>query len=423
MRCGPVRCGRVGVDNANAAQLGSTLGRAPVVSTPQLVGEEQMTDKKSKIDIKTRLGRASKGTTSAGLPPSGVGIAPPPSIVSGGIPAPPFAAQPRKPVGPTIDKDEPFAAVSAGEIAPQPKDIKIEIGHEVVEAQKKGVLKIVLAAAITGVLCAGAGWLIGSMQEARAQGLVVVKDAQSLISPIEQAKEQIEALQIKVDSAKKSIKDKSYPETFAKDIKDIDIDFDARRIEGKALHQLDRKYLSGLFEFTREVQDLNQRKDAIAKLFENRKVAIGEMLEQEEKPQVGYAVFVQRDKKGNAVGTFFQLSKPFKFEDEKWPDEFDFSTGSEVAKGTRYKSGEPFTQAARREGEKPTIYSIPLEPSGVAKAFPNALAQRIESELNAILTLINGTEDGQTNAELEKRGLLKLADEVTEGLRRLGTQI
>ncbi|PKN44358.1 MAG: hypothetical protein CVU63_10655 [Deltaproteobacteria bacterium HGW-Deltaproteobacteria-20] len=142
--------------------------------------------------------------------------------------------------------------------------------------------------------------------------------------------------------------------------------------------------------------------------------------EQGKNPQISYAVFVQRDRSGNAVGTFVPLAKPFRFDEKTWPDEINLNTGSEVVKGQRYKTGEPFMQAARREGEKPTIYTIPLEPDGVVKVFPPRLSQRIEEELKAMDALIAGTTHGQVTADQEKRGLLKLAEDISRELSTVG---
>jgi len=382
-----------------------------------------MSDKKVKIDLKARLGRASKGATATPgmVPPPAAGIAPPPGIVSGGIPAPPFAAQPKKPTGPKIDQDEPFAAVSASEMAPQAQEIKVEIGHDVVQARKAGFLKIVIAAVLAGLVGAGVGAALGSLQARGAQDTIAVQDAQSLIEPINKAKTNIETLQAKVSEGTKSIyKEKKFPENFSKDLVAIEIDFSAGDLAGKALHRLKPSLMRDLFDFARDAQELSVRKDALRRLFDARKTAIIELIEQGKNPQISYAVFVQRDRSGNAVGTFVPLAKPFRFDEKTWPDEINLNTGSEVVKGQRYKTGEPFMQAARREGEKPTIYTIPLEPDGVVKVFPPRLSQRIEEELKAMDALIAGTTHGQVTADQEKRGLLKLAEDISRELSTVG---
>ena len=412
------------VDRMHVCPLRSPLGSKASIPISQLAGKEQMSEKKVKIDLKTRLGRASKGATSTPgvVPPPAMGIAPPPGIVSG-IPAPPFAAQPKKPAGPKIDQDEPFAAVSAGAVAPQAQEIKVEIGHEVVQAQKKGFVKVVLAAVLAGLLGAGIGAAIGSLQARGAQDAVAVHDAQSLIEPINKAKENIEALQTKVADGTKSIyKDKKFPENFAKELSTIDIGFSASDLGGKALHRLKPALMRDLFDFARDAQELETRKESLRRLFDARKAAIIELIEQGKNPQISYGVFVQKDRNGNPVGTFVPLAKPYRFDEKSWPDELSLNTGSEVVKAQRYKTGEPFTQAPRREGDKPTVYTIPLEPDGVVKVFPPRLSQRIEEDLKAMAALITGTTHGEVAADQEKRGLLKLAEEITRELSTIGAK-
>lgn len=386
-----------------------------------------MSDKKVKIDLKARLGRASKGgqpTATPGLvPPPSPGIAPPPGIVSGGIPAPPFAAQPKKPKGPQIDADDPYAAVSAGSVAPQAQEIKVEIGHEVVQAQKKGFLKIIIAAVLAGALGIGIGAAVGSLYTRNASDQLAVQDAQSLIEPIGKAKTNIEELQTKVaDATKAMYKEKKFPENFAKELTQIDVAFSAADLGGKALHRLKPALMRDLFDFAQDAQELSNRKDALRRLFDARKKAIIELIEQGKNPSISYSVFVQKDRAGNAVGTFVPLAKPYRFDEKTWPDEFGLNTGNEVVTGKRYKTGEPFLQHPRREGEKPTIYAIPIEPDGITKAFPPRLSQRIEEELKGMAALIAGTTPGQVAADQEKRGLLKLAEDILRELQTVGAK-
>lgn len=385
-----------------------------------------MSEKKVKIDLKARLGRASKGgaiptATPGAVPPPATGIAPPPGIVSGGIPAPPFAAQQKK-AGPRIKSDEPFQAVSADEVAPQAQDIKVEIGHDVVQARKKGVVKVLLAAAIATVVGAGLGWALGSMHTRNQADQSAVADAKSLIEPLSTAKTNIEELQTKVTAATKTLyKEKKYPEEFSKELAQIDISFSAADFGGKALHRLKPSLMRMLFDFARDAQELSARKDSVRRLFDARKDAIKELIEQGKNPKISYSVFVQKDRQGNAVGTFVKLEKPFKFDEKKWPKEFKLDTGSEVVDANRFVTGEPFMKHPRREGEKPTIYAIPIEPDGLTKAFPPLLSKRIEEELKAMGSLISGTP-GNVRVDDEKPGLLKLADDIIRELNAVGAQ-
>jgi len=341
-------------------------------------------------------------------------------VSSGGIPAPPFSAQPKK-TGPKLKSDEPFQSVSAEEAAPKPQDIKVEIGHDVVQQQKKSFLKVLTAAVIAALVGCGIGWAIGSMNTRNSYDQKAVADAKSLIEPISAAKTNIEGLQETVAAATKTLyKEKKYPEDFTKKLAKVEIAFSAADLSGLALHRLKPSLMRMLFDFARDAQELDARKDALRRLFDARKEAITKLIAQGEKPKIGYSVFVQKDRQGKAVGTFVPIEKPFEFDEKEWPDEFKLDTGNKVVDAQRYEKGEPFMQYPRRKGEDPTIYAIPLEPDGVNKAFPPRLTKRIEEEVKAVGALIAGTESGSVRLEDEKTGLLKLADNIVRALRAVG---
>lgn len=382
-----------------------------------------MTENKVKIDLKARLGRASKtGQPSAGArtsQPGPGGIAPPPGIVGGGIPAPIFSAKPTR-RGSGLDPTLPF---QASQPPPRPQEIKVEIGQEVVQAQLKGGRKLIIAAAISAVAGIGIGAAIGSLSARSSMNDIAVQDAQSLVAPITKAKQNIEALHTKMEDATKLMyKEKKFPESFSKDMTKIQVEFSAADLGGKALHRLKGGLMRDLFDFANDAQELQQRKEALSRLFEARKNDIVDLIEQGKSPKMSYSVFVQRTRAGNAVGTFAPIAKPFGFDDKSWPEEIGLNTGAEVVAAKRYKGGEPFTQFPRKEGEKPTVFAIPLEPDGVVKAFPPRLSQRVEEELKSARQLIVGTSHGEVSADNEKRGLLKLADEILRELATVGAK-
>ena len=385
-----------------------------------------MSEKKVKIDLKARLGRASKTGQGAGGASGAAnpgGIAPPPGIVGGGIPAPIFSSKPTRRRGASLDPNQPFQAVSATDAPPRPQEIKVEIGQEVVQAQQKGFKKLILAAVISAVVGVGLGAAIGSLSARNSADKVAVQDAQSLVDPISKAKQNIEVLQTKVaDATKQMYKERKFPESFSKDLSQIEVAFSAADLGGKALHRLKPGLMRSLLDFAADAQELGQRKDALRRLFDARKTAIVELIEQGKNPTISYSVFVQKNRAGDAVGTFAPIAKPYRFDDKSWPEEIGISTGNEIVAAKRYKSGEPFAQAPRREGEKPTVYAIPLEPDGIVKAFPPRLSQRIEEELKSMGQLIAGTNPGEVSADNEKRGLLKMAEDILRELNSVGAK-
>jgi hypothetical protein len=390
-----------------------------------------MAEKKVNIDLKTRLGRASSlkapsttGTPVPGAapPPPPAGIAPPPGIVQpSGIPAPPFAPQPtQRPAGPKIKADDPFQAVSADEVAaPRPQEIKVEIGHEVVQAQSKGRLYIAIAAVAAALLGTGIGYALGGMSAKADENKRAVQGAGEIAVGVEKAKSSIVALADKVDGAAKTMfKDKKFPDKFAKDLEGITIDFSSGDLAGKNINKLKPATVRALFEFARDAQELDAKRDWLRRLFEGRRAAIEDILTGAQNPKINYILFVGKAQKG-PVGTFAQLKTPFEF-NKDWPDKLTIlGTNDQEIATERYKGGEPFVKPAKREGEAPTVYAIPIEPDGIKAEFPDPLGQRIEDELKNVALLIRGTPPG-TPATQEKTGLIKMAEDLIQELKTIG---
>jgi hypothetical protein len=384
-----------------------------------------MADKKVKIDLKSRLGRAQsrpgeQPSSQPGVVPPPTGIAPPPGLLTpGGIPAPPFAAQ--RPAGPKVDAGDPFAAVSAHEApAPRGPDIKVEIGHEVVQAQQKRFTAI-LGAAIGAAFVGGIlGFVWGGMREKGQADTAAVKGAQEILSDVDKAQKEIKILGDKVDAANVSLfKNRKFPEGFSKELAGIVVPFDSSNLAGRNINRLKPQILRALFDFANDVQDLNKRKERLGRMFEANKADLVTLLEGAEHPRISYVVFVGKTKGNDPVATFGKIKSPFEF-DKPWPEKVGILTGAEVVEAERYKTGEVFIKPPKTPKDKPTVYAVPIEPDGVAKAFPNDTGKRVEAEIATVVTLIKGTPSGTVTPGEEKDGLLKIADDLAKELKAVG---
>jgi hypothetical protein len=383
-----------------------------------------MAEKKVKIDLKSRLGRASSANpnaptaTSGGVPPP-TGIAPPPGIMTpGGIPAPPFADK-----RPKVDKADPFASVSAEDSpAARPADIKVEISQEMQEQHKKAGRTSAIIAGLLGAVIFGALGFVWGGQRANAQvNASAVQGAKEIAADIDKTNKEIKVIQEKLAAAKKSLfQDKKFPETFAAELKAIKLVFDAGTLAGKNTNRLKPQTQKALIQYSSEVQDLDKRREKIARMFENNKKDIVGLLEGGEKPRMSFAVFTGKDEKG-PIATFVKIKEPFEYK-QAWPEKFFIKGAGEDIQVERYKSGEPFVKAGKTEKEKPTVYAIPIEPDGLARIFPNDISTRVQSELGAAMTLIEGTPTGTTTADDERAGVLKTGDDVLKELNAIGAK-
>jgi outer membrane murein-binding lipoprotein Lpp len=337
-------------------------------------------------------------------------------MTPGGIPAPPFQDK-----RPKVDKADPFASMSAEDApAQKPQEIKLEINQEMQEqAQKSSRTAAIISGVIGAVVFGALGFVWGGQRTQGSFNNQAVAAAGELATDIEKTTKDIKTIADKLDAANKSLfKDKKFPEALAGELKGITLSFDATNLAGKNTSRFKPQTQKALIDFTRDVSELDARRDRIARMFDANKKDIVALLESAEKPRMSYAVFTGKAEKG-AVGTFVRLKDPIEF-GGTWPDKFLIKGQGEDIQVERFKSGEPFIKAPKTEKEKPTIYAIPIEPDGIAKVFPNEIAKRVEAELSATMLLIAGTPTGTAAADDEKVGVLKTGEDLVKDLRAIG---
>ncbi|MBI5533232.1 MAG: hypothetical protein HY898_10975 [Deltaproteobacteria bacterium] len=383
-----------------------------------------MAEKKVKIDLKSRLGRASSNNPSAptatpGGIPAPTGIAPPPGIMTpGGIPAPPFADK-----RPKVDKADPFAAVSADD-APRarPAEIKLEISEEMqAQSKKAGRTSAIISGLIGAVVFGALGFVWGGQRAGSVQNAIAVQGAQEIATDIEKTNKDIKVLQEKIAAANKALfQDKKFPEAFAGELKGIKLVFDASSLAGKNTNKLKPQTQKALIEYASGVQDLEKRRDRLARMFDNSKKDILALLEGAEKPRMSYGIFTGKGEKG-PVATFIKIKEPFEFAGT-WPDKLKIKGVGEDIEAERYKTGEPFVKPGKTEKDKPTVYVTPIEPDGIARIFPNEISKRVETELSGATLLIAGTASGTTGVDDERTGVLKTGEDLVKELRAIGAK-
>src|SRR5688500_7190809 len=120
-------------------------------------------EKKPKIDLKARLGKKTVGAPAAG---PGGSIPPPAGIPKpygvGGIPAPNVGGGGAVARPATVDASNPYGAMepSAAPVA-KAAEIKVELSDEVVRAQGRGKVKVLVLSVITAALGAFVGFTLG----------------------------------------------------------------------------------------------------------------------------------------------------------------------------------------------------------------------------------------------------------------------
>ena len=257
----------------------------------------------------------------------------------------------------------------------------------------------------------------GGMKEKDDSAQAAVKGSQEIATDIEKANKDIEVIATKVAAANQALfKDKKYPEDFSKDLNGIKLAFDAKSLAGRNINRLKAQTLRDLVDYAAAVQDLDKRRERLARLMDANKPDVLALLEASKTPRLSFAVFMGKSEKG-PVATFAKIKAPFEFE-KPWPDKIGIVGIGEVIDAERYKSGEPFVKENKTPNGKPTVYATPIEPDGIARAFPNDVGKRVEAELSAITTMITGSQSGSPDED--KTGLAKLGQDLLKELRAIG---
>ena len=395
-------------------------------------------EKKPKIDLKARLGKSSAaGGATAGVPapvvpPSAAGVIPPPAVgpsvvpTPGGVPVPPFVtpsqpqaqAQAQEPqaTAPAVDPSDPFGAAASAPVAEaKPAQIKIELGEDVLLAQKKASgKKTFMVAVLVAIAGIGIGYATGSQSQQAAAGRIAVQGAQGLIGDIEQSQEKIRELNEKITAAIESLKERKFPENFASDLGGISIPFGADKLAGRNIGRFPAPTLQALVTYTSQVEALNERKDALRSLFTGQKQAIVEALEAIEDPKIKFSIIVQRDPVKGPVAVLAPVNGEdvWSAKSESWPAKYKIATGRDLVDVERWTGrGDPISVGAK-------VLGLPLEPGSVSSAFPNDVVMRIQAELMKTGTILEGRTGGLPHEE--QAGVLQLGETLVAQLKRIG---
>lgn len=366
--------------------------------------------KKPKIDLKARLGKKTVAGPSGGPsipPPVGIPKPPPMAGLGGGTPstAPPaaVAAQPAPPAAPP----------------PKAQAIRVEMDEEVVQAQKKGKSRILVAAGAAGAVAMIIGFAFGSGYQ-RGQGAeVALQGADMLVDEVDKANLTAQKLSDVLKQAAEKLGEGKFPEEQIKELGGINIPFEGVNLVGKGIGRFKPQLVTMLISYASRAQEANDQKESIARLLSGSRSAVEELLAQKETPKIRWSVFVLPGPHG-PWANMQPVPKPFLVKSDKkvkdkdgkekaynWPEEFEIKDGKETVKLERYTSGEP-------TGEKPKI--IPVAPQTESLVCPDSTMVRIRKELAGMQQILEGVD----TPGHEKQGLVDLGDAVLEELKKIG---
>jgi hypothetical protein len=409
-------------------------------------------EKKPKIDLKARLGKAGGGAGAANQ----AAAVPPPAISPGGIPMPapagssgnnaalpqsspsPKVPVPGVPVGPppafrapaaALDPSNPLAAAIGQAQQPAPRAVsarppqpqRIEVDEMAVQEARKGARKQGLIAGLVAAVVLGAvGFIAGGANETSKGRATSVAHAKSLAQDVQKAREQLKNLADKVDAGRTTLgKDHKFPDTLGKELGGINIDFDGTKLAGVRFSGFSTETTSGLIEFITAVQQINDRKLATINLLTHLQKPITEQLAAGNKLSIGYVVLLgKRDPSNNPFAILAPLTKPI---DVASPTQI--SLPAEFA-ATDPTSGSNVTAPKYATGSLDKPSAVYVVPKSVQSACPSETAGQIGQLVGQLGRFVNDVRGEQAApggdvVTENKPGLLERADKLIAGLNKV----
>jgi outer membrane murein-binding lipoprotein Lpp len=367
-------------------------------------------DKKPKIDLKARLGKKTVSAPATGPggsipPPAGI---PKPSGV--GIPAPPFQPSHTSRPAPMVDASNPYGAMEPS-VAPraEPATIRIEMGDDVMRAQKGGKAKVLVLAIVTAAIGGFVGFTLGGGAE-RAKGQeAALQGAQDLTKEVQAANTKIEELANVLKAAKEKLGKGKFPDEEVSKLGALNIPFDGTNLSGKGIGRFKSEVLNMLIQFASASTEANDQKEKIQNVLNRNKKGVQEFLDGQTKPVIRWSVMVSGSPFG-PIASMQPVPTPFmvQSDDKKpWPESFKLMADKKEVTVKRYLKGDAAT-------EDPTF--IPVDPGTQTLVCPNDTLFSIRRELSGMEEVLRGNP---TPGE-EKTGLLEQGQNLLKKLKDIG---
>lgn len=390
--------------------------------------------KKSKIDLKARLGKTAVGSSPGAavplpVPGSQPGSGPPPASGSGpGVtpsahPSAP-AARPSVPAGiappPGISPGiplPPFAQRPAPQAAPKPtaaaQTIKVEIGEEVEQERKKANKRMALYATITAFVGIGIGFVAGGAKERSDRGKLAVEGAAALEKDVKAANEKMKELNDKLAAAAGTLGEKKFPADLPQTLGGINVPFDAINLEGKQVGSLPGRVLRQLLAYTTAVQDLNKTKDSLKNLLGAAQAPVEKAWAEEKEPVANFSVVFRKDG-DKTVAELTPNKDTFPF-GKDWPAKYKVTRLEKTREGSKSVEKE-VTRWIKGDLTGSDLIAVPIDPPTVAAFTSEQIVFKLAGAMRDIRQLLEGNKDNPTT---ETPGLLKEGDDLANELHKI----
>jgi hypothetical protein len=368
-----------------------------------------MSDNKPKIDLKARLGKKTVSSPTAGSVPPPMGIPKPaPAVMSrpGGssIPAPPFG----QPQQARIDPTNPYSSVasSSAPVQARPQEIRIEMGEEVREAQRKTRGRIMMLSLVTAIIGGVIGFAFGGGAERGKGAQSAITGAKELLKEVEDSNKQITDLADTIKNARTKLMQKGeYPEAEVSKLGAINIPFKSAGLSGRGIGRFKGEIVTALIDFASSVEAANDQKESLQVILSSK--AIKDLVAEQKTPKVHWTATIQNTPGGPWV-VLQGNPAPFAAAD-KWPDTLEFKEGTNTTKMKRYTSGDPTGTEAP---------FLPVDPGSQGAVCKSNVYGALVSQLMKMETVLRG----DSTPGVDKTGLIESGQKLAEQLKKIGAQ-
>jgi hypothetical protein len=365
-----------------------------------------MSDNKPKIDLKARLGKKTVSSPAGSVPPP-MGIPKPAAAVvsrpgASSIPAPPFG----QPQAARVDPTNPYASAASPSVPVQarPQEIRVEMGEEVREAQRKSRGRVMVLSLVTAIVGGVIGFAFGGGAERSKGADAAIIGAKELLKEVEDSNKQINDLAETIKAARTKLMNKGeYPEAEISKLGAINIPFKSAGLAGRGIGRFKGETVTALIQFASSVEATNEHKESLQVILGSK--AIKDLVAEQKTPKVHWSATVQSSPAGPMV-VLQGVPAPFAVGD-KWPDTLDFKQGNNTTKVKRYTSGDPMGT------ESPFI---PVDPGSQGQVCKSNVYGALVSQLMKMETELRG----DSTPGVDKTGLIEAGQKLAEQLKKIG---
>jgi hypothetical protein len=399
-------------------------------------------EKKPKIDLKARLGKAGAqnqpaAPASGSLPapalsnPAPSGSLPAPAMgmpdfnpnASGGIPgAPSSAADVLGGLGGLGHAASPFRPQPQARPAPQaapvslapPPPQRIEVDDTALnEARKSSLKKAVGIGAGLALVVGAIGFVAGGAGEKSNARTASVESAKELAKDVETSKASLDVLVKKLEAGRALLNDKdkkAFPDSLATELGGLKVDFDGQKLAGRRFSGFKVETTRNLVQYITSIQEVNDKRERLQRVLGALQKPFTEAA-QGRRSIVNF-VTLQKDAQGNLLAGVTPLSTPIKVENDKFElpkDGYEYTEGRDD-KGKDVKKTIPkYTTGAL---DKPYGAYIPASDGNSAKT-------QLNLQIADMLVVIKGMDGQSAGVDDQKATVMKQADMLILALKEV----